>query len=434
MEIQITVRMGDREEEFCEVIEGSAEQREESAHRLGQEVGRTAAEASLNEQAKQMRGPRCCGRAMEHRDRRKIHVKGLDGVLVIRRTRHRCRHCGRTLYAADSLQQCGRHRVTRPLAKRVCQLATVEHFTQMPQLLFDQHGVRMSHEEIVELVHEVGGQANAQRLAEAAHWVASGRKRWPQAKVRPKRVYVSCDGIMYCTNLREADPNHLGKQRLLWQQMKVGCVSWQDDRDRWHKRMVWGRESPEEFAASLYRLACECGYREAPEKIFAADGADWCWDIHLRYFSDAAGILDWYHASEHVWAAGRVLHRGDDSATAAWVDQALSWMREGGGDALVTWLTQQRAATRGKKRAALDRLIRYVSLRVSFMDYPRYRSRDWQIGTGMMESTCKQLVGIRLKGPGMHWSEAGALAVTALRAQSLNDQWHSFWNTLVMNV
>jgi hypothetical protein len=51
----------------------------------------------------------------------------------------------------------------------------------------------------------------------------------------------------------------------------------------------------------------------------------------------------------------------------------------------------------------------------------------------MIESTARQLVGLRLKGPGMHWSEHGAIAVTALRAQSLNHRGHSFWETLVLN-
>lgn len=66
------------------------------------------------------------------------------------------------------------------------------------------------------------------------------------------------------------------------------------------------------------------------------------------------------------------------------------------------------------------------------MDYPAYRERGWQIGTGLIESTCKQLVGRRLKGPGMHWSEHGALAMTALKATDLNGDWHSFWNSLVL--
>lgn len=48
----------------------------------------------------------------------------------------------------------------------------------------------------------------------------------------------------------------------------------------------------------------------------------------------------------------------------------------------------------------------------------------------MMESTARQLVGLRLKGPGRHWTEAGASAITALRAWSLNNHWLQFWNTL----
>ena len=39
----------------------------------------------------------------------------------------------------------------------------------------------------------------------------------------------------------------------------------------------------------------------------------------------------------------------------------------------------------------------------------------------MIEATGKQLVGGRLKGPGMHWTEQAALAMTALRATEFND-------------
>ncbi|MCC7423008.1 MAG: hypothetical protein IT428_22255 [Planctomycetaceae bacterium] len=52
----------------------------------------------------------------------------------------------------------------------------------------------------------------------------------------------------------------------------------------------------------------------------------------------------------------------------------------------------------------------------------------------MIESTGKQLVGQRLKGPGMHWSEQGALAVSALRAIDLNTQWHTFWKDLALSI
>lgn len=206
---------------------------------------------------------------------------------------------------------------------------------------------------------------------------------------------------------------------------------WRDEKEHWHKRVIWGQEEDFlSFAASLYRLACRCGYRQAEEKIFAADGDEWCWTIHQKYFADAVGVLDWYHASEHVWACGKVLQPEDADA---WVNQALELLREGGGEGLLNWLLGQRRTLRGKKRQALDELINYIQPRLDRTDYPDYRSRDWQIGTGMIESTAKQLVGLRLKGPGMHWCPHGATAITALRAQDLNGRWHSFWRNLVLN-
>ena len=101
------------------------------------------------------------------------------------------------------------------------------------------------------------------RLAEAR---SSSARREPPPVTRanrPNRVYVSVGGIMSCTNPTEPDADHPGQKRLKRQQMKVGCVDWQDDRQRWQKQMVWGRESPEEFAASLWRLAMQCGYGQA---------------------------------------------------------------------------------------------------------------------------------------------------------------------------
>lgn len=68
------------------------------------------------------------------------------------------------------------------------------------------------------------------------------------------------------------------------------------------------------------------------------------------------------------------------------------------------------------------------------MNDPDYRNRGWQIGTGLQEFTCKQRVGLRLNGPGMYGTEHGTLAITALRAIELNNQWHSFWKSTTMRI
>ena len=75
----------------------------------------------------------------------------------------------------------------------------------------------------------------------------------------------------------------------------------------------------------------------------------------------------------------------------------------------------------------MDALIGYLEPRLAITDYVEYRQKGYVIGSGMMESTCKQLVATRLKGSGRQWSESGALAMAALIGQRINQQWDAFW-------
>ena len=159
MDVEITIRVNRGEAiSIVRKVTGRPAEREELAHALGRQVANRVVQCALQEAAEEARHPVCCGRSMQNRGRPRMTVHGLDGDIRIARRRYRCRCCGRESYAADGLLLCGRHRVTRPLAKRVCQLAAIERFTQLPQLLFDQHGVRLSHEELIALAHDVGGR------------------------------------------------------------------------------------------------------------------------------------------------------------------------------------------------------------------------------------------------------------------------------------
>lgn len=413
----------------CREVLGTAAEVEEQIRQMQQRTGRMALEPALMQIVDQTPAPCCCRRRMQNRGRRVITVRTMFGEIPVSRRVYRCDHCGRSCTPADASFCCGRHRVSGPLAQRACQLATLAHFPQLPQLLGEQHGVTLSHDTLVELVHDVGGHADRLRQADAAVGVRQRRPPASRLPETPRRVWVSVDGTMYCTNQREPDPEHPGRQRLIWQQMKVGCVAWEDRYGVCRKQLVWGRESPEEFGAALWKLACRCGYQEAAEKLFAADGGAWCWEIQSRYFGDAVGLLDWYHASEHVWEAAKRIAPDDP---AGWAQAALDRLWQHGGECLIDWLAAGQKGRRGKSRQALERLRNYLIGQRDHLDYPRARQCGGPIGTGRMESSCKQLVGVRLKGPGMHWTEAGALAITALKATDLNGQWHSFWQNLTL--
>lgn len=436
MNVQISLRINGQEVAILtdSVSTSDSLALEERIETLKSRVGGVLMEVGCQQLVGQLRHPCCCGRPMENRGRRTVTLTCKSGEFLFERNRYRCRACRRWLTPADAVICCGSHRVTRLLAKNICQLATLEHFTRLERLLADQHGVSLAAEPMLQLAHEVGGVAEQRRLADVEAWNSqpAAQRTWPAAEVTPRRVYVSCDGIMYCTNQSEPDPRHPGQQRLIWKQMRVGCVYWQEEqKEVWHKRVIWGQEEDfHSFGAALYRLACRCGYRQATEKIFAADGGEWCWTIHQQYFADAQGILDWYHANEHVWQTARTLCPENEAA--AWATAAETLLYEHGGTALLDWLLLERRQHRGKKRRLVESLIGYLQPKLDRTDYPTYRGRNCQIGTGMIESTARQLVGLRLKGPGMHWCPEGATAMTALRAQDLNGHWHSFWKSLTL--
>ncbi len=78
---------------------------------------------------------------------------------------------------------------------------------------------------------------------------------------------------------------------------------------------------------------------------------------------------------------------------------------------------------------ALEPLLDYLRPRLSITNYVDHRKAGNTIGSGMIESNCKQVVAKRLKGSGMQWSETGAVAMTALVAHKLNDTWNALWDT-----
>ena len=337
------------------------------------------------------------------------------------------------VYPLDALLDLPSGDVTVGLGKRALRLGTYMSFASLQEELEAQHDVRLSHATLDRLMQTAGGVAERERqmAIDELLSVPPGVSREDQVALAlpegaPERLYISSDGVMYRTRYREADPTQPGKQRLMFQEMKAGSVFWQDRSGKWVKRVVAGRDDPERFGASLWRLAVSCGMLQAKEVIYISDGGSWCNTIAERYFKDAIRILDWYHLSEHVWEAGRGLYE-DESAVRRWVGTCLSHLYDSSGIGLLRHLRRSRMRRSPADQPVLDQLIGYVAPRVAIMDYVDYRASGYVIGSGMMESSCKQLVSQRLKGSGMQWSESGAVAMTALIAHRLNKTWGHFW-------
>lgn len=70
------------------------------------------------------------------------------------------------------------------------------------------------------------------------------------------------------------------------------------------------------------------------------------------------------------------------------------------------------------------KLLQYLSNNKERMDYPRYRERGLQIGSGAMEAAHRTLVQRRCKLSGQRWTIAGATKIINLRNLRMNNQWN----------
>lgn len=80
-------------------------------------------------------------------------------------------------------------------------------------------------------------------------------------------------------------------------------------------------------------------------------------------------------------------------------------------------------------QAEHDDALTYFRNHNSRMNYPEYLKRGWQIGSGAMESGCKNVINQRLNMGGMRWGDYGGDSMANLRALFRSDaeQWDAFW-------
>jgi hypothetical protein len=183
------------------------------------------------------------------------------------------------------------------------------------------------------------------------------------------------------------------------------------------------------LAGQLRQAAIALGLSVAEQLLAITDAGNGIEAALRRHFTtDLLCILDWYHASEHLHAFAAVAHAQEPTQRLAWAERAKGILYEQGGVALLSYLRSLPVPEDTVVADDLRKLVNYFADNVHRTDYPEYRRRGWDIGSGPTESACK-VVGARLKQSGMRWIEAGAATVAPLRAlyQSGPEAWDAFW-------
>ena len=198
-------------------------------------------------------------------------------------------------------------------------------------------------------------------------------------------------------------------------------------------RYVSGIYPLDQMGPLLRRQAARVGMEDAEVWVALTDGGNGLEDFCQKNFNrpDLVLILDFYHAASYLGDLAKALFPQEEGKAKEQAEQWCRLLKQEGGTTTLAVL--ENAEWPARKSAALKEQLEttrgYFENNLHRMDYPDYLARGWQIGSGVVESACKTVVGQRMKGAGMRWSVAGAHAVCHVRAlyRSEKGQWDAFW-------
>jgi hypothetical protein len=363
-------------------------------------------------------------------------VVSLLGSVHLDRAYYHCRHCHRGVVPWDEVLHL-RDDVLTPAAREVvCMAGALSSFAEAAELSLPKLcGLRVA-ESTVRRTTEAAGKDIGDRLAAGQTFGSSRDWLWHKDAEGKTCAYVSLDA----TGVRRQGPGGASAEgRMVTVAMVYNPVPEEACRrarpesrmPRFDVRYMAGLDGIAALGEPLRQQAASVGMDRAERWLAISDGGagleNW---LETHFGRVEVVILDFYHATEYLADLGRALHPGDETAFEHWLADWCHRLKHEGGAKVLAALEKLKPGGRAA-REVWTRVVRYFSNQCHRMDYPKYLSKGWCIGSGPVESACKTVIGQRMKGAGMRWSVHGADEVSHLRAlfKSCDRQWDAYWHS-----
>jgi hypothetical protein len=385
------------------------------------------------------RGPRVpCGRGHEagftgYRDK---VIDTVLGPVSLTRAWYHCAACRQGLAPRDAELGAAGASMSPGLAAMSDMAAAAGPFAGAARLLEELAGVRLTAKR-VERAAEASGAAVAAAGRGRAGLIAA-RKLVPlPPSPLPDKLYAVIDGTGVPMTAKEtAGRDGKGEDgRARTREVKLAVFFTQDRldkdgypvRDRDSTSVIATFEPAAAFAGLVKAEGIRRGADHVRQLTIIGDGAAWIWGIATSKFPEATQIVDLYHAREH-------LHSLTRSLEFMLLDRKDEWLAARLEDLDYGYIDGIEAAVRkypleGVKKDEVDKELGYFLNNAPRMRYRWFRQCGLFAGSGVVEASCKSVVGQRLKQAGMHWTVNGADAIIALRCKEASSTWEAICNS-----
>jgi hypothetical protein len=224
-----------------------------------------------------------------------------------------------------------------------------------------------------------------------------------------------------------------------WRESLCGSISFHNRvGERLHT--IYVACSPE-YGGETFRYLFDSEVKKVKDKfpnctyIGIADGAKCNW-THLSKHTKIE-ILDFYHASEYLSKAAKILYCKDKSKQEIWLKDACHRLKNkpNAVKKIIHELKKFNNQLENENiKIELGAIITYFTNHLDQMNYPIFIQKGYPIGSGVIEAACKTVVKHRFSASGMKWNIQIANGLLLLRTLVLtNGRWEQAWNRFRKN-
>jgi hypothetical protein len=307
-------------------------------------------------------------------------------------------------------------------------------FAKASRMLETMAGVHLTAKR-VERAAEASGAAKAAAVRDrAAAIIARALVPLPPSPL-PDKLYACIDGTGVPMTAREtAGRDGKGADgRARTREIKLAVFFTQDEldddgypvRDPGSSSYIATFEAAGTFADLVKAEGIRRGAGHVRQFTILGDGAAWIWNIAGSKFPEATQIVDIWHAREHLHDLARLLEFMLGDRKDEWLAARLEDLDYGDIDGICA--AARAYPLEGVKKDELATALGYFQTNAPRMRYKRFRQCGLFVGSGVVEASCKAVIGQRLKSSGMHWTINGASAIATLRCHQASCPDERIW-------
>ncbi len=330
------------------------------------------------------------------------------------------------------------HQATPGLLSEVAKASTRQASFEEARVTLAEQGCVLDEKTVQRLAMAVGAQALEQRDARI---LAAEQGERESDEFVGKRVVIGTDGGRLRTRVPKRGRRRSSGRRGFdtpWREPKLLMAYVVDEEGCLEKNAIPLYDATlgnadETFAILLAELKLR-GASEALELCVVGDGARWIWQ-RVDELAEGLGlakeqvvrVADFYHVSQRLSEISQLPKGWSAEERKQWYGKMRSLLWKG---RISEVLRACRRLQKGRRSKALKEHLNYLQKLRDYMQYDVYRKQGWPCGSGAVESAIRRVVNLRLKGPGMFWSEDNAQAMLHLRSYLKAGR----WNELMMRV